>query len=207
MASNVPPQKNTAYTFYWGLVSRGDTTVFQASPTLAAGDVKVAIDDAAPANIATLPVVDADFTKRIKVDLSAAEMNGDKISVLFSDVAGAEWCDVFIDMSTVVSPWDTFLVAIKAITDNLKVKKNTALAAFPFLMVDSTGTPKTGLTITATRSLDGAAFAACANSATELSNGIYLISLAAGDLNATTVMLRFAGSGARDTFVGLVPQP
>lgn len=100
MATFVPPKKNTAYTFYWSLVSQADTKTFQANPTLSAGDVKVAIDDGAPANLATLPTVDGDFTKRIKVELSAAEMNGDNITVLFSDAAGAEWCDVNIALQT-----------------------------------------------------------------------------------------------------------
>lgn len=46
------------------------------------------------------------------------------------------------------------------------VKKNAALSAFEFFMVDSTDhvSGKTGLTVTAQRSLDGAAFGSCANS-------------------------------------------
>ena len=100
MPTFVPPKKNTAYTFYLGLVSQADTKIMQANPTLAAGDFKVAVDDAAPANLGTLPVVDADFTKRVKVVLSAAEMNGDNITVIASDAAGAEWCDVEINVQT-----------------------------------------------------------------------------------------------------------
>lgn len=100
MASQYPPKKNTAYTFYVSLVSQANTKIFQANPTLASGDVKVAIDDGAPANLTTLPVVDADFTKRVKVAMSSAEMNGDNISVIFSDAAGAEWCDVTINLQT-----------------------------------------------------------------------------------------------------------
>ena len=78
----------------------------QANPTLAAGDVKVAIDDGAPANLATLPAVDADFTKRVKVSLSSDEMNGDNITVIFSDAAGAEWCDVLINIQTAAAQID-----------------------------------------------------------------------------------------------------
>lgn len=100
MPTFVPPKKNTAYTFYLGLVSQADTKIMQANPTLAAGDFKVATDDAAPANLGTLPVVDADFTKRVKVVLSAAEMNGDNVTVIGSDAAGAEWCDVEINIQT-----------------------------------------------------------------------------------------------------------
>jgi len=101
-----PPKKNAAFVFYVGLVSQADTKLLQANPTLAAGDVKVATDDAAPGNLATLPVVDADFTDRVKVSLSAAEMNGDRISVIFSDAAGAQWTDLFIDIPTSVRQID-----------------------------------------------------------------------------------------------------
>jgi hypothetical protein len=101
-----PPLKNAALTFYVGLISQANTKISQVNPTLAAGDVKVAVDDAAPANLATLPVVDADFTKRVKVALSAAEMNGDRITVIFADAAGAEWCDLVIDLPTSVRQID-----------------------------------------------------------------------------------------------------
>ena len=77
-----------------------------------------------------------------------------------------------------------------------------------FLMVDSTDhvTSKTGLTITATRSIDGAAFASCANSATEVSAGIYKINLAAADLNGDVITLRFSGTAADDRFITIVTQ-
>lgn len=103
---------------------------------------------------------------------------------------------------------DTQLAAIQADSPN-RVTKNVALSGFPFVMVDSTDhvTPKTGLTITATRSLDGAAFAACANSVVEVSNGIYKIDLAAADTNGNTVMLRFTATGADDRQILMVTQP
>lgn len=106
MPSYVPPEKNSSFVFYVSLVSQSNTKTFQANPTLAAGDVKVAVDDAAPANLATLPVVDADFTKRVKVSLSASEMNGDRVTVIFSDASGAEWCDLTIDIATVTKQID-----------------------------------------------------------------------------------------------------
>ena len=104
--SYVPAKKNAAYVFYVGLVSQATPSILQANPTLAAGDVKVAIDDGAPANLATLPAVDADFTKRVKVSLSAAEMNGDNITIIFSDAAGDEWCDTIVNIQTSVRQVD-----------------------------------------------------------------------------------------------------
>jgi len=98
--ADYPPKKNAAFTFYVSLISQADTKIAQANPTLAAGDVKVAIDDGAPANLGTLPVADADFTKRVKVVLTAGEMNGDNISIIFSDAAGAEWCDLMVNIQT-----------------------------------------------------------------------------------------------------------
>ena len=89
------------------------------------------------------------------------------------------------------------------------IQKNTALANFEFVMFDSTDhiTPKTGLTVTATRSLDGAAFAACANAVAEISNGVYKISLAAGDLNGDVVTLRFTATGADDRLITIITDP
>jgi len=108
MPTFVPCKKNDAngYTFYVSLVSQANTKIFQANPTLAAGDVIRAIDDAAPANLGTLPVVDADFTKRVKVVLSQAETNGDNITIIFSDAAGAEWCDLTVNIQTVARQID-----------------------------------------------------------------------------------------------------
>lgn len=96
--------------------------------------------------------------------------------------------------------------ATTEITAGIRIKKNTALANFMFLMVDSTDhiTPKTGLTITATRSIDGAVFAACVNSATEVANGMYKINLAATDLNGDVITLRFTGTGADARLITIV---
>lgn len=88
------------------------------------------------------------------------------------------------------------------------IKKNTLLNGFTFTMTDSTThVPKTGLTVTATRSLNGAAFATCANAVSELSNGDYTINLAAADLNGNVVMLRFTATGADDLNVLVLTQP
>jgi len=102
MPSYLPPKKNdtNGYVFYVSLVSQANTNIMQVNPTLAGGDVKRAIDDGAPANLATLPEVDADFTTRVKVVLSQAEINGDNITVVFKDAAGDEWCDLTINIPT-----------------------------------------------------------------------------------------------------------
>ena len=95
-----------------------------------------------------------------------------------------------------------------ALAADFAIKKNTAKANFPFVMIDSTDhvSGKTGLSVTATRSIDGGAFAACANAATEIANGVYNIDLAASDLNGDTVIFRFTGTGADDTLITVVTQ-
>jgi hypothetical protein len=93
-----------------------------------------------------------------------------------------------------------------SITSN--VKKNTALNAFGFVMTSSsTHNPLTGATVTATRSLDGGAFGACANSVSEIGAGAYKINLASGDLNANVVILSFAATGADTNLITLITQP
>lgn len=90
----------------------------------------------------------------------------------------------------------------------LFIKKNTALANFMFLMLDSTDhvTPKTGLTITSEVSIDGGAFTATANSAAELSNGIYVIDFDATDTNGTVLTFKFNSTGADTRYVTMVTQ-
>lgn len=81
--------------FYTAVPSQADTEVFQVNPTIAAGDFQISTDDGAFANLATLPVVDPAGGRQIKIVLSAAERDGNVITIIGSDVAGDEWCDVF----------------------------------------------------------------------------------------------------------------
>jgi hypothetical protein len=89
------------------------------------------------------------------------------------------------------------------------ISKNTALSNFTFLMVDSADhvTPKTGLTITAERSIDGAAFSACANSASAIGNGMYKINLENTDLNGDNIILRFTATGSDPRLVTIITEP
>ena len=93
-----------------------------------------------------------------------------------------------------------------------RILKNTALANFMFLMVDSTDhvTPKTGLTFGAgdsQRSLNGAAFANTTNLPTEVGSGIYKVNLATTDLNADVVTFRFDGTAADSRLITILTQP
>lgn len=126
----------------------------------------------------------------------------------FARLGAPVGASVSADIAAVKSDLDggVTVAAIAAAATN--VKKNAAQNGFMFVMTDSTThAPKTGLTVTATRSLDGAAFAACANAPTEVGNGWYTINLAAADTNGNHVALRFTAAGADDQNVEMVTQP
>ena len=100
MASYVTPKKNTQFIFYIGLVQQADTRLLKANPTLAAADFNVSIDGGALAALGTTPTVTPAAGRMVKVTLSTSEMNGDNITVVCSDNAGAEWCDQIINIQT-----------------------------------------------------------------------------------------------------------
>ncbi len=222
MATYVPAKKNTQFIFYVGLISQANTKTLQSNPTIAAGDFKISTDGGALANLATLPAVTPATSKMVQITLSASEMNGDNITVVCSDAAGAEWCDLIINIQTVANQIDDLSGRLPAalvsgrIDANvgaidgglLTIKKNSALNNFEFLMIDATDhiTPKTGLTVTAERSIDGGAFAACANAPSEIGNGIYKINLAAGDLNGDVITFKLTGTGADQTTLTILTQ-
>jgi hypothetical protein len=115
--------------------------------------------------------------------------------------------DDFLDteVAAILAAVDTEVASIKTKTDNLPegIQKNAALTNFPFFMADSANhvSGATGLTVTATRSIDGGAFGACANSPAEVGSGVYKIDLDAADLNGTVITLKFSSAGADDTII------
>src|SRR5262252_5972043 len=88
-----------------------------------------------------------------------------------------------------------------------RITKNTALSNFLFLMNDGTGNALPGLNVTATRTIDGSAPAACANTVTEVGSGYYKINLAASDLNGNCIGLKFSAAGAKDSDITIVTVP
>lgn len=93
MAEKTIPVKAAAYSFIVSLADQSNPMVFKSSPTLAAGDVKVDKDGAGLANLTDLPTASG---KLVTVTLTATEMNADEVTVVFSDAAGAEWCDLVV---------------------------------------------------------------------------------------------------------------
>ena len=129
------------------------------------------------------------------INLTNAPANGDLTSTMKASVTAA--VPTAIAIGTQV--WAT---SGRALSDPAGFKKNTQ-ADITFVMRDSTNgrTPIDGETVAAQRSLDGAAFASCANSVTEIGNGAYIITLAAADLNADIIILRFTSSGSDDLLI------
>lgn len=94
------PVKGEAYEFYVSLASFADPTIFQANPTIVAGDFQISRDGGAFTNLSTLPSVEPAGSVGVKVSLSAGEMDADKIQILAQDQADDEWHELvaFIDV-------------------------------------------------------------------------------------------------------------
>lgn len=158
--------------------------------------------DALPADPASETNVNANETK-----IDAVQSDVTSILADTADMQPKLGTPAGSDMSADIAAVKADTAAIKTRTDNLPegVKKNAALNNFMFLMVDTVDgkTPKTGLTVSGQRSIDGAAFGALANAATEIGSGWYKVDLAASDLNGDTVALLFTASGAdaRNVFI------
>ena len=95
------PQRGVAYTFRISLLDSSVPGRIKKSPTLTTGDFKLSKDGGVLTNLATLPVEVPAGSGCITVSLSAGEMDGDKIQVIWSD-AEFEWGDgyVFFDAPT-----------------------------------------------------------------------------------------------------------
>lgn len=98
------PSNGVAYTFYMSLRSQADSTAMKNTPTLTVGDWKVSIDGGALANLATLPTNTPAASVMVKVALSAAEMTGDNITIVFRNASGAQCFDETINIQTSPAP-------------------------------------------------------------------------------------------------------
>jgi hypothetical protein len=158
---------------------------------------------------------------------SQADMNGNDIGFLFT-ATGAIPVSISV-VTTAGDPTDSVRGGLTALPNaaaaatgglatvdsansvkgQFRVKKNVALAGFTFIMRDTAGDPATGLTVTATRSIDGAAPDPCANAVGEVTTGggRYKIDLAAADLNGNVVSVLFTASGAKAKDYTFLPEP
>lgn len=93
------PVKGVAYDFYMSLDAQA-TSGFQDDPTIEAGDFQISKDGGAFSNLTTLPTVTPSGSPSVRVQLSATEMDADKVYIVAEDQSGAEWnvAVVFIDV-------------------------------------------------------------------------------------------------------------
>ena len=101
---------------------------------------------------------------------------------------------------------DSNSTQLAAIVTQRSVPAKNSAFTFNFKMVDATdfATPETGLTVTATRSLDGASFGSATGTVTEIGNGMYQMAASAGDMNGNTVTFRFTATGAAPSEVSII---
>lgn len=97
--------------------------------------------------------------------------------------------------------------AVTIAAGQILIKRNVALANFKFPMTDSTThAPKTGLTVSATRDIDGAGFGACANAVSEVASGWYTINFENTDVNGVNIAFRMTAPGADDLNFSVITQ-
>lgn len=109
--------KNQPMVFYVYLPDMSALPNLRVNPTLAVGDVVVFKDDVSNGNITTLPVVTPAGSRRVKVSLSADEMNCDHTGVQFIDqTAIKEWADHAVEIANGLNRIDDLAVASTALS-------------------------------------------------------------------------------------------
>lgn len=95
------PKKNVAYSFNRVLFDAASPGHLKVNPTIAAGDFKLSKDNGALTNLTNLPAVSPAGSVLVRFQLTATEMNADRISLVGIDQAGNEWTDYheYFDMT------------------------------------------------------------------------------------------------------------
>lgn len=194
-------RKNTSgQTLYFALIKASDGTALTGATVTA----KRSIDGAAQASCTG--TVSEDAGGQYHIALSQADTNGNNIGYLFTATSAVP-VNISV-VTTAADPTDAVRFGLSALpAASMTIKKNAGVSGFTFLMVDSSDFPKTGASVTAQRSIDGAAFASCANAVSEIGSGVYKIDLAAADLNGNVIMLLFSATGAKNRYVTIFTQP
>jgi hypothetical protein len=96
-----PPKKNEDFLIRIALRDANDPRTFKITPTIAAGDFQRTIDAGGFSNLTTIPTVSPAATCAVLISLSAAEMNGDVITIRGVDQTNPkEWADFFLSIPT-----------------------------------------------------------------------------------------------------------
>jgi hypothetical protein len=150
-------------------------------------------------NVTGVPLIDLKYTLGTLSPAAAGSVRADSVTGAVGSVTGNVGGNVTGSVGSVVA-------GVSITAGQLFIKKNVQLT-ITFPMTDSTThLPATGLTVTAKRSIDGAAIGSCANAVTELSLGLYSLVLAAADVNGAMISLVLSAAAADTRFIGLVTQ-
>lgn len=125
--------------------------------------------------------------------------------------ATAASCDntTFVDQIQTTIFTDLSITGAGRVFINDNLIQNGGLTGWTFMMVDSTTSQrKSGLTVTAQRTLGAGGFAPCTNAVSEIgSTGIYSITFSAADTNSGVCGFLFTAAGAADLYIPLVTTP
>lgn len=201
-------KQSTNYTRQFLMISSSDhiSPATGKTPTVELG--KAGNAGVAASGSGSIAEVDAANLPGIyKITLNATDTNTIGDLVVYCTAANCDQTS-FVDQVQTQIFTDLSLNAFGQVAIASSIKQNQICNGFQFIMTNSTThAPQTGLTVTAQRSLAGAGFAPCANPVAEMSNGVYVINLAAADTNANCIMYRFTAVGADDLDILIMTQP
>jgi len=101
MANQNPPKKNQAFVLGITLLDATDNLSFKSSATIASGDFKISKDGGAFSNLTNLPAVTPASSVGVELQLTATEMNADRVLIIGIDqTSPKEWADFSIAIST-----------------------------------------------------------------------------------------------------------
>lgn len=117
------PILNETYIFYVSLVDALNPNKFLVDPTIAAGDFKRSTDGSAFVNLTSFPVVEPAGSAAVKIELTASEMDGEKINIQGIDTAGGEWQDIMVNIDIPTGTTES----LTDIEEGDRVESNTKL--------------------------------------------------------------------------------
>jgi hypothetical protein len=202
MATMLPPVYGAAFEFDVVLFAQSDNQI-KTTPTIASGDFVISKANGATANLTTLPGESPASSGIVRVQLSATEMEADKLTVKWHDAAGAEWHDGAVCIHTAAQTFNAMLAAIAALNNLSSAGAQAAAAAALAAYNAATGADVSGLSIPAASAIADAVWdEATAGHATAGSTGAALAAAgSAGDPWSTTLPGAY-GAGTAGAIVG-----
>ena len=125
MTTMLPPVYGVAFEFDVVLFAQSDNQI-KTTPTIAAGDFVLSKSNGATANLTTTPSESPASSGIVRVQLSATEMEADKLTVKWHDASGAEWNDGAVCIHTTGQTFD----ALKALIDDLESRLTATRAGY-----------------------------------------------------------------------------